>query len=50
MSLFIAGLALTPPELDAAKTGILVASLLSAALGAGLLVFSLPAPKEKESV
>ncbi|MDP8960463.1 MAG: Na+/H+ antiporter NhaA, partial [Actinomycetota bacterium] len=36
-SLFIAGLTFHGPRLDEAKMGILVASLLSGALGAGLL-------------
>jgi Na+:H+ antiporter, NhaA family len=38
MALFIAGLALAGPALDAAKVGILAASALSAALGMGLLL------------
>lgn len=50
MSLFIAGLALTSPALEAAKTGILAASLLSAVLGTGVLVLSLPTQKENDTV
>jgi NhaA family Na+:H+ antiporter len=45
MSLFVAGLAFPPPEsrhLDAAKVGTLAGSALSAALGAGLLLLTLP--------
>ena len=48
MSLFVAGLALENPELEAAKTGILAASLLSAVFGAGVLVFFLPTPNARE--
>jgi NhaA family Na+:H+ antiporter len=39
MSLFISGLALAGPMLDAAKVGILAASLISAVAGASLLVY-----------
>lgn len=42
MSLFIADLALGNPELEAAKTGIIAASLLSAVLGTWVLILSLP--------
>jgi len=42
MSLFIAGLALDGPTLDAAKVGILGASLASGAIGMGLLYAVLP--------
>ena len=41
MSLFIAGLALEGPVLDAAKVGILVASLVAGVLGMSLLVWLL---------
>jgi NhaA family Na+:H+ antiporter len=41
MSLFIAGLALEGPVLDAAKVGILVASLVAGVLGMSLLVWQL---------
>jgi NhaA family Na+:H+ antiporter len=37
MALFIAGLALSPPLLDAAKLGVLVASLVAGATGMGVL-------------
>lgn len=43
MSIFIAGLALDGAMLDYAKVGILFASMLSAAIGMGLLVWQLPA-------
>lgn len=43
MALFIAGLALDEPHLDAAKVGILLASTLAALLGIGLLLTRLPA-------
>ena len=43
MSIFIANLALQGPMLDAAKIGILAASVLSAAVGVFLLVYFLPA-------
>jgi Na+:H+ antiporter, NhaA family len=39
MSLFISGLALSGPLLDAAKVGVLAASLISAVAGASLLVY-----------
>jgi NhaA family Na+:H+ antiporter len=42
MSLFIAGLALNDPILDAAKVGILAASILCAVLGTSLLLWLLP--------
>lgn len=44
MSLFIAGLALAGALLDAAKLGILIASMVSAGLGMLLLVWLLPRP------
>jgi NhaA family Na+:H+ antiporter len=44
MSLFIADLALAGDALDAAKVGILGASVIAAALGMGLLVRLLPKP------
>jgi NhaA family Na+:H+ antiporter len=44
MSIFIAGLALEGSLLDAAKIGILVGSLISAAIGFALLLFAFPAP------
>lgn len=46
MALFIAALALEGPQLDAAKLGTLGASLVSAALGMGLLAWRLPREKE----
>jgi NhaA family Na+:H+ antiporter len=45
MSLFIAGLALEGPLLDAAKIGTLAGSVVSAALGMGLLAWRLPGEK-----
>jgi NhaA family Na+:H+ antiporter len=42
MALFIAGLALDGPMLDAAKVGILAASTLAALLGMAVLLRSLP--------
>jgi NhaA family Na+:H+ antiporter len=45
MSLFIAGLALDGPPLDAAKIGTLTGSVVSAALGMGLLAWRLPREK-----
>ncbi len=42
MALFIAGLALAGPELDAAKVGVLSGSVVAAALGMTLLVWRLP--------
>ncbi len=42
MSLFISGLALDGPALDAAKIGVLVASAVSGALGMALLAWRLP--------
>ena len=44
MSIFIAGLALTGASLDAAKIGILSGSVISGALGVGLLLALLPRP------
>lgn len=44
MALFISGLALSVPELDVAKVGILGASALAAAVGMSLLVITLPKP------
>ncbi|HVS10606.1 MAG TPA: Na+/H+ antiporter NhaA [Planctomycetota bacterium] len=44
MALFIAGLALEGPELDAAKVGVLSGSVVAAGLGAGVLVWRLPKP------
>jgi len=44
MALFIAGLALEGPLLDAAKTGVLAASLLAAAAGMLVLIATLPKP------
>jgi NhaA family Na+:H+ antiporter len=41
MSLFIAGLALTPDHLDAGKVGIMIGSVISAAAGSGLLVLGI---------
>jgi NhaA family Na+:H+ antiporter len=46
MALFIAGLALEGPMLDAAKVGILTASAVAAALGMALLVKILPKPAQ----
>lgn len=48
MALFIAGLALSDPLLDAAKLGILVASVLCAVLGIALLMWLLP-PKPRSN-
>jgi NhaA family Na+:H+ antiporter len=45
MSLFIAGLALEGQLLDAAKIGTLSGSVVSAALGMGLLAWRLPRDK-----
>jgi NhaA family Na+:H+ antiporter len=45
MALFIAGLALESPALEAAKVGILIASALSGAIGMGILYASLPAAR-----
>jgi NhaA family Na+:H+ antiporter len=42
MALFIAGLALGGPELEAAKVGILLGSVVSGAVGVGLLAYWLP--------
>jgi NhaA family Na+:H+ antiporter len=47
MSIFIAGLALEGPALDAAKVGVLAGSALSASIGVGLLLAFLPAPAER---
>jgi len=44
MALFVSGLALTGPELDVAKVGVLAASAVAAAAGMGLLVATLPRP------
>jgi len=49
MALFISGLALAGPLLDAAKIGILVASLLSALVGVALLVCFLPGTRKKQA-
>lgn len=46
MSIFIAGLALTGASLDAAKIGILTGSVISGALGVGLLLALLPKPAD----
>ena len=46
MSIFIAGLALSGPTLDAAKIGILAGSVVSGALGVGLLLALLPKPEK----
>jgi NhaA family Na+:H+ antiporter len=48
MALFIAGLALTGEVLDTAKIGILAGSVVSAALGIGLLLAILPNPARKD--
>jgi NhaA family Na+:H+ antiporter len=48
MSLFIAGLALQGQGLEAAKTGILLASLISAAFGTAGLIFFLPREQGRE--
>jgi NhaA family Na+:H+ antiporter len=47
MSLFISGLALEEPALDASKVGTLEGSALSAALGVGLLLLFLPRKGEQ---
>ena len=44
MALFVAGLALEGPALEAAKVGILGASAVAAAIGMALLVRALPVP------
>jgi NhaA family Na+:H+ antiporter len=49
MALFIAGLALTGPELDAAKIGVLAGSILSATLGMVLLGAVARPPKQTVS-
>jgi NhaA family Na+:H+ antiporter len=46
MSIFIAGLALGGVSLDAAKIGILTGSVISGALGVGLLLALLPKPAD----
>jgi NhaA family Na+:H+ antiporter len=48
MAIFIAGLALDGPLLDVAKLGILLGSLVSAALGFALLLSSFPRPEVSE--
>jgi Na+:H+ antiporter, NhaA family len=48
MALFVSGLALAGPLLDAAKIGILAASLFSAVIGATLLVSFLPSPRKNK--
>jgi NhaA family Na+:H+ antiporter len=45
MALFISGLALSGPLLDAAKVGVMAGSALSAAVGMTLLIVFLPKPK-----
>jgi len=45
MSLFIAGLALDAAQLDAAKTGVLAASLVAGALGMAILFWRFPTPQ-----
>jgi Na+:H+ antiporter, NhaA family len=50
MALFIEGLAFGKNGLDAGKTGVLVASALSALLGMGLLLWTLPSQPVKEPV
>jgi NhaA family Na+:H+ antiporter len=45
MALFISGLALSGPLLDAAKVGVMAGSALSAAVGMSLLIVFLPKPK-----
>jgi len=49
MSLFIAGLALSEPLLDAAKIGILSGSALCGVVGMALLVWLLPRPAQRIS-
>jgi NhaA family Na+:H+ antiporter len=49
MAIFIAGLALDGPQLDAAKVGILFGSALCAALGAVLLMVFLAKPAAQET-
>jgi NhaA family Na+:H+ antiporter len=46
MALFISGLALSGPMLDAAKVGVMAGSALSAAAGVTLLIAFLPKPSE----
>jgi len=48
MSIFIAGLALTDASLEAAKIGILSASLISGVLGIGFILALLPKPADRE--
>lgn len=48
MAIFIASLALTGPLLDAAKVGILAGSVVCAAVGATILIVSLPKSEPKE--
>jgi NhaA family Na+:H+ antiporter len=48
MALFIAGLALDPAQLDAAKVGILAGSAVSGILGMGLLAIVLPKASARE--
>ncbi len=45
MALFISGLALSGPLLDAAKVGVMAGSALSAAVGMSLLIVFLPKPE-----
>jgi len=45
MALFISGLALSGPLLEAAKVGVMAGSALSAAVGMGLLIVFLPKPE-----
>jgi len=49
MALFIAGLALEGPLLDAAKVGVLGGSLVAAVLGTSLLLIFLPKPEAGET-
>jgi NhaA family Na+:H+ antiporter len=47
MALFIAGLALDEPMLDAAKLGIMGGSVIAAVLGAGIFVFTAGSPSAR---
>jgi NhaA family Na+:H+ antiporter len=49
MALFISGLALSGPMLDAAKVGVMTGSALSAVVGISLLIVFLPQPSETHS-
>jgi len=49
MALFIAGLALDGEMLDSAKVGILMGSLLSAAIGMAIIATSLSGPEESDA-